>query len=181
VHSFTYTHIYRSSVTHIGSYRRNFRTRALLPLQSFTYNTHISVIGHPYSHSVSPPPKAQPLFFSTCYFSPRVCSLLFVPLKTKSPPKSPRLFVTSCTACEVVKSHPGVQTLSLSHTHTHTHTHTRVYVQFATYEEIKKVFRLYNDGTEHLSTVETLAASSLSKVHCCVCVCARACVCVCHS
>jgi hypothetical protein len=59
---------------------------------------------------------------------------------------------------KLVRNHPGVHTLSL------THINTRVCVQFATYEEIKKVFRLYNDGTEHLSTVETLAASSLSKV-----------------
>ena len=34
-----------------------------------------------------------------------------------------------------------------------------------TYEEIKKGFRHYNGGGEHLSTLQTLAASSLSKVH----------------
>jgi hypothetical protein len=37
-------------------------------------------------------------------------------------------------------------------------------IQFATYEEIKQAFRRYNGGHEHLSTLQTLAASSLSKV-----------------
>jgi hypothetical protein len=52
------THTYRSSATHIGSYRRNFRTRALLPLHSFTCNTHISGIGQTYrSHRRNFTPK----------------------------------------------------------------------------------------------------------------------------
>jgi len=36
--------------------------------------------------------------------------------------------------------------------------------QFATYEEIKKGCRGFNGGGEHLSTMQTLGASSLSKV-----------------